>query len=158
MTLYNEIKRLLNKKVKIQTEDSIKEVIIVDITESTVRAAEESSGESVIFQISNIGFIEYLWLYRINICFILFQLRRWLMSSESYTQSEIEYSKNKYGFSQLVTELNNYKYKHVSVQIKNEVFDGVLVFIGQSFINLVSQASLVIIPLKNVLIINVPKM
>jgi len=60
MTLYNEIKRLLNKKVKIQTEDSIKEVIIVDITESTVRAAEESSGESVIFQISNIGFIEYL--------------------------------------------------------------------------------------------------
>ena len=80
------------------------------------------------------------------------------MSSESYTQSEIEYSKNKYGFSQLVTELNNYKYKHVSVQIKNEVFDGVLVSIGQSFINLVSQASLVIIPLKNVLIINVPKM
>ena len=60
MTLYNEIKRLLNKKVKIQTEDSIKEVIIVDITESTVRAAEEGSGESVIFQISNIGFIEYL--------------------------------------------------------------------------------------------------
>ena len=41
----------MNKKVKIQTEDSIKEVIIVDITESTVRAAEEGSGESVIFQI-----------------------------------------------------------------------------------------------------------
>ena len=60
MTIYNEIRRLLNKKVKIQTEDSIKEVIIVDITESTVRAAEEGSGESVIFQILNIGFIEYL--------------------------------------------------------------------------------------------------
>ena len=60
MTLYNEIRGLLNKKVKIQTEDSIKEVIIVDITESTVRAAEQGSGEPVIFQISNIGFIEYL--------------------------------------------------------------------------------------------------
>ena len=60
MTLYNEIKSLLNKKVKIQTEDSIKEVIIVDITESIVRAAEENSGEPIIFQISNIGFIEYV--------------------------------------------------------------------------------------------------
>ena len=79
------------------------------------------------------------------------------MSSESYTESEIEFSKNKYGFSQLVRELNNYKYKRVTVQTKNEVFDGVLVYIGQSFINMVSQASLVIIPLKNVLIINVPK-
>ena len=79
------------------------------------------------------------------------------MSSESYSESEIEYTKNKYGFTQLVRELNNYKYKRVTVQTKNEVFDGVLVFIGQSFINLVAQASLVIIPLKNVLIINVPK-
>ena len=80
------------------------------------------------------------------------------MSPESYVESEIDFSKNKYGFCQLVTELNNYNYKHVTVQIKNEAFDGVLVFIGESFINLVSQASLVIIPLKNVLIINVPKM
>ena len=80
------------------------------------------------------------------------------MSSESHAESEIEFSKNRYGFCQLVTELNNYKYKHVTVQIKNEVFNGVLVFIGESFINLISQASLVIIPLKNILIINVPKM
>ena len=79
------------------------------------------------------------------------------MSLESYTETEIEFSKNNYGFAQLVRELNNYKYKHITVQLKNENFDGVLVYIGQSFINLVSQASLVIIPLKNILIINVPK-
>ncbi|ACV64257.1 hypothetical protein Dtox_3541 [Desulfofarcimen acetoxidans DSM 771] len=60
MTLYNEMKRLLNKKVKIQTDDSIKEVIIVDISESTVRAAESGSVEPVIFQMINIGFIEYV--------------------------------------------------------------------------------------------------
>ena len=60
MALYDELKRLLNKRVKIQTEDSIKEVIIVNITESTIRTAEEGSGDPVIFQISNIGFIEYL--------------------------------------------------------------------------------------------------
>ncbi|WP_066634595.1 hypothetical protein [Desulfolucanica intricata] len=60
MSIYEEFRRLLNKRVRIQTEDSVKVVIVADITESVIRGAELTTGEPVIFQISNIAFIEYL--------------------------------------------------------------------------------------------------
>jgi|OM-RGC.v1.033250466 hypothetical protein len=76
----------------------------------------------------------------------------------NHAESQLEFNRNEDGLSQLVRELNSYKYKRVTVQIKTERFEGVLVYVGQSFVNIISQASLVIIPLKNILIINVPNM
>ncbi len=65
---------------------------------------------------------------------------------------------NEIQISQLTEELRYYLYKHVVIEIKNASFNGVLVRVGQSFINIISEGSLVIIPLNNLLVITCVKL